>query len=76
LYALCKHCHPDTATGTCPGSTGKEREEGYRLLSDGYQTVLSINPDLDLQIIVLSNGGNDTKEQMWDLVELTTNHFK
>ncbi len=43
---------------------------------DGYQTVLSINPDLDLQIIVLSNGGNDTKEQMWDLVELTRNHFR
>lgn len=43
---------------------------------DGYQTVLSINPDLDLEVIILSNGGNDTKEKMWDILELTRKHYK
>ncbi len=43
---------------------------------DGYQTVLSINPDLDLEVIILTNGGNDTKEKMWDILELTRNHYK
>ena len=43
---------------------------------DGYQTVLSINPDLDLEVLVLSNGGNDTKERMWDILELARNYYK
>lgn len=43
---------------------------------DGYQTVLSINPDLDLEIIILSNGGNDTMEKMWDILELVRRHYK
>lgn len=43
---------------------------------DGYQTVLSINPDLNLEVIILSNGGNDTMEKMWDLLALTREHFK
>ena len=43
---------------------------------DGYQTVLSINPDLNLEMIILSNGGNDTKQKMWDLLELARNHYR
>ena len=43
---------------------------------DGYQTVLSINPDVNLEVAILSNGGNDTKEKMWDILELSRNHFK
>ena len=43
---------------------------------DGYQTVLSINPDLGLEIVVLSNGGNDTKEKMWEILELARKHYK
>ena len=43
---------------------------------DGYQTVLSINPDIDLEVVVLSNGGNDTKEKMWAVLELVRKHYK
>lgn len=43
---------------------------------DGYQTVLSINPTLDFEVIVLSNGGADTTEKMWSILEIVRNHFK
>ncbi len=43
---------------------------------DGYRTVLSINPDLDLQVIILTNGGDSTQENMWSLLELARNHYK
>lgn len=43
---------------------------------DGYQTVLAINPDLDYEVIVLSNGGNATKEKMWDILALVRDHYK
>ncbi|NQZ78067.1 MAG: beta-lactamase family protein [Ekhidna sp.] len=42
---------------------------------DGYRTVLSINPDLNLQIIVLTNGGRETEEHMWKVVELVRKHY-
>ncbi len=43
---------------------------------DGYQTVLSINPDKNVEVIILSNGGTSTKLKMWDLLELVRNHYK
>ena len=43
---------------------------------DGYRSVLSINPDLGFQVIVLSNGGETTKDLMWDVLELVRNHYK
>lgn len=43
---------------------------------DGYRTVLSFNPDLDLQVVILTSGGNATQEIMWGLLELVRNHYK
>ena len=43
---------------------------------DGYQTILSINPDLNLEVIVLTNNGTDTREKAWDILELVRNHYK
>ena len=43
---------------------------------DGYRTVLAINPDLDYEVVVLSNGGETTKDRMWDLLALVREHYK
>ncbi|MCE7990988.1 MAG: beta-lactamase family protein [Roseivirga sp.] len=43
---------------------------------DGYRTVLSFNPDLDLQVVILTNGGDATQEIMWGLLKLVRNHYK
>ena len=43
---------------------------------DGYRTVLSINPDLDFEVIVLTNGGDDTTEKMWNILEIVRKHYK
>lgn len=43
---------------------------------DGYRTVLSINPTLNYEVIVLSNGGDDTTEKMWKILEIARKHYK
>ncbi len=43
---------------------------------DGYRTVLSINPDLDLQVIILTNNGEDSQLLMFDILEMTRQHIK
>lgn len=43
---------------------------------DGYRTVLSINPDLDFEVIILSNGGEVTTEKMWSILEIVRKHYK
>ena len=35
---------------------------------DGYRTVLSINPDLDLQVVILSNNGEKSQGQMFEIL--------
>ena len=44
--------------------------------NDGYRTVLSFNPDLDLQIAILTNGGDTTQELMWGVMTLVREHYK
>ncbi|EAR00559.1 serine hydrolase domain-containing protein [Maribacter sp. HTCC2170] len=43
---------------------------------DGYRTVLSINPDLDLQIIILTNNGDKSQKILWELIRLTKEFIK
>lgn len=43
---------------------------------DGYRTVLYFNPDLDLQLIILTNNGEASQQEMFDILEMTRNHFK
>nr|WP_299485353.1 serine hydrolase domain-containing protein [uncultured Allomuricauda sp.] len=43
---------------------------------DGYRSVLSVNPDLDLQIIILTNNGDKSQEIMWGIMRLTKEYFK
>ncbi len=43
---------------------------------DGYRTVLLINPDSDLQIVILTNGGEDTEKRAFDIIEITRNYYK
>jgi len=43
---------------------------------DGYRSVLSVNPDLKLEIILLTNGGEVTRDKMWALMEIVRTHYK
>ena len=43
---------------------------------DGYQTVLSINPDLGFEVVILSNGGENTTQKMWKILEIVRKHYK
>ncbi|WP_420602603.1 serine hydrolase domain-containing protein [Flagellimonas sp.] len=43
---------------------------------DGYRSVLSINPDLDLQVIILTNNGDKSQAIMWEIMRLTRTHIK
>ncbi len=43
---------------------------------DGYRTVLSISPELGYEAIILTNGGEATKDMMWDLLEIIRLHYK
>ncbi|MEO9965536.1 MAG: serine hydrolase domain-containing protein [Reichenbachiella sp.] len=42
---------------------------------DGYRTVLSINPDLGLEIIILTNNGDKSQQQMYDIIEITRDYL-
>ncbi|WP_411031843.1 serine hydrolase domain-containing protein [Spongiimicrobium sp. 3-5] len=43
---------------------------------DGYRSILSINPDLDLQVILLTNNGDDGQQKMFDIFRLTRAYLK
>lgn len=41
----------------------------------GYRSLMSISPDDGLDIVVLSNGGDDTQPHTWNILELTRNYY-
>lgn len=43
---------------------------------DGYRTILSINPNLELKIVILTNNGQKSQDEMLDIVELTRKYLK
>ncbi len=43
---------------------------------DGYRTVLSINPDLDLQVVILSNNGQASQDLFLEILRMTRIYFK
>lgn len=42
---------------------------------DGYRAIISFNPDLDLQVVVLTNNGERSQEQMLDILELARRFY-
>lgn len=42
---------------------------------DGYETVLSFNPDQDIQLAILTNGGSVTQQKKWAIMNIVRNHF-
>lgn len=43
---------------------------------DGYRTVLLVNPDKGFEVVILSNGGETTKEKLWSILEIVKKHYK
>lgn len=43
---------------------------------DGYRSILSINPDLDLQVILLTNNGGSGYEKILDVFRITREYIK
>lgn len=44
--------------------------------NDGYRSVLSINPILDLQVVILTNNGDTSQTMMYNILEITRNYIK
>lgn len=43
---------------------------------DGYRTVISINPDMNLEFIILTNNGNESQELSNEIMRITRNYLK
>lgn len=43
---------------------------------DGYRSILSINPDLNLEIIILTNNGDASQELSYSIVRKTREYYK
>lgn len=43
---------------------------------DGYRTVLSINPTLDLQTVILTNNGQTSQDIFLEIMRITRNHLQ
>ena len=42
----------------------------------GYRSLLSISPALDLEVVVLTNGGDKTQDHTWNILELSRNFYR
>ena len=42
----------------------------------GYRSILSISPELGLEVVVLSNGGEETQPRTWDILEIARNFYR
>ena len=42
----------------------------------GYRSLLAISPELGYELVVLTNGGDETQEHCWKILELVRRHYR